>query len=158
MTQQSNPVGAIVVDANIIISIAANELTEPRASAEVARYSALGYEFFVPGVIVSETLYVLCGKLRDGTLSMTGHALAVRKADAFLKRASPPPSGDAALLTRSEYIRGNYSCRHTSDGIYIALAEELSQTRPTVILTFDQDLRNQAMRNAATVTVQVLTI
>jgi hypothetical protein len=39
-----------------------------------------------------------------------------------------------------------------------ALAEELSETRSTVLLTFDQDMPNQAARNAPTVSVHVLTL
>ena len=157
MTPPNSRTGAVVVDANVVISLAANEPTELTASTEIARYSALGYEFFAPGVMVAETLYVLCGKMNDGTLSATDHTLAVRKLDIFLKNVSSAPSGDATLLMRSEAIRGDYSCRRSADGVYIALAEELSQTRPTVLLTFDQDMRNQATRNAPTVTVQVLT-
>lgn len=156
MIRPSSPKGAAVVDANIVISMAANEPTEPKTSAEVVRYSMLGYEFFAPGVIVAETLYVLCVKLSDGSLSVADHALAVRKLDVFIKRVSPPPSGDAALLLRAEALRGSYSCRRSADGFYIALAEELSQTRPTVLLTYDEDMSKQATKNVPSVTVQLL--
>ena len=52
----------------------------------------------------------------------------------------------------------SYGCSRSADGIYVALAEILAQTMPTVILTFDQNMQNQITRNAPTVTVQVLTI
>lgn len=81
MTPPSSLAGAVVIDANVVISMATNEPTEPKVSTEVARYSAMGYEFFAPGVIVAETLYVVCIKLSNGALSATDHALAVRKLD-----------------------------------------------------------------------------
>lgn len=145
-----------MVDANVVISMAANEPTEPHTSAEVARYSTLGYEFFAPGVIVAETLYVLCGKLSGGSLSATDHTLAIRKLDVFLKSVSPPPSGDAALLLRAEAIRGSYTCRRSADGIYIALAEELSTTRPTILMTLDEGMKKQAATHAPSVMVQAI--
>jgi predicted nucleic acid-binding protein len=68
----------------------------------------------------------------------------------------PPPSGDAALIARAEQIRNGYGCSHSADGIYIALAEELSQSGATELLTFDTDLPKQAARNAPTVKVNLL--
>ncbi len=158
MTPKSNQPGAVVVDANIALSIAANEPSQPMISGEIEAYSQRGFEFFSPGVLVTETLYVLCGKLNDGTLSSSDHALAIKKLDLFLKNVSHSPGGDAKLLLRAEAIRGNYTCRRSADGIYIALAEELALVRPTVLLTLDADMYRQAGKNARSVDVRLLTI
>jgi len=60
------------------------------------------------------------------------------------------------LIARAEEIRGGYSCRRSADGLYIALAEELSQSVPTELLTFDEDLPKQAAKNAPAVKVNLL--
>lgn len=153
----SSLTGAIVTDASFAIAICAKETgTEQIALAELRRYTALAYEFFAPGVLVSETLYVLCGKAADGTLKPTDHAQAVLDLETFLASISSPPHGDATLVERAEAIRGGYSCRRSADGFYIALAEQLTQTRPTTLLTFDKELPKQAARHAPSVTVKVL--
>jgi len=69
----------------------------------------------------------------------------------------PHSNGEIALVLRAEAIRGLNSCRRSADGLYMTLAEELAQTRPTVLLTFDEDMAKQAARNAPTVTVELLT-
>ena len=68
----------------------------------------------------------------------------------------PPPNGEASLIHRAEQIGSGYGCSRSADGLYIALAEELTATRPTILLTFDQGLPNQAAANAPTVTVKGL--
>lgn len=68
----------------------------------------------------------------------------------------PPPRGDASLITRAEEVRSGYGCSRSADGIYIALAEELARQGPTNLLTFDQDLENQAKQNAPTVSVHLI--
>lgn len=149
--------GAAVVDASVAISVSAKEdATEARANAALAHYTALGYEFFAPGVIVSETLYVLCGNLQTGGLTTVTPAQAVQDFDTFMGFILPPPNGDGALVLRAEAIRGSYTCRRSADGIYVALAEQLAAVRPTILLTFDQDMSKQAARNAPTVNVRLL--
>ena len=59
-------------------------------------------------------------------------------------------------MARAEAIRAGYSCRRSADGIYIALAEQLTAVMPTTLLTFDQDMKSQAAKNAPTVTVVTL--
>ena len=66
--------------------------------------------------------------------------------------------GEGSLVLRAEEIRGSYSCRRSADGVYIALAEELTVIKPTVLLTFDEDMVKQALKNAPTVSVHLLTI
>ncbi len=109
-----------------------------------------------PGVIVAETLYVLCGKKTSGSLSLPDYATAVATFDRIMASVLPPPNGDASLIRRAEQIGNGYGCIRSADGIYIALAEELTASRPTELLTFDQGCPNQAAANAPTVIVKVL--
>jgi len=154
----SNP-GALVIDANVAIALAAKETDkELKALAELVRYAQLGYVWYAPGVIIAETLYILCGKRQRGELSVADYATAIAGFHTTMTTISPPPNGDRSLIARAEQIADSYGCSRSADGIYIALAEELSQTRSTVLLTFDQGMTNQAARNAPTVVIQVLTV
>ena len=149
--------GAVVIDANVAIALAAHEAgRDAIATAEIAQYVALGYVLYAPGTIIAETLYALCNKLNNGVLTLTSHAAAIRNFHRSMKDIEPPPSGEAALVLRAEQIRAGYGCSRSADGIYIALADELSQTMPTVLLTFDQDLPKQAVRHAPGVSVKLL--
>lgn len=155
----SLPVGAVVIDANVAIAISSKEAgREPQANAELLRYSTAGYLFYAPGAIVAETLYILCGKLQQGALTVPEHAHAILTFETLMMNILPPPDGEVSLVRRAEAIRTSYGCSRSADGIYVALAEVLAQSMPTVILTFDQNMQNQITRNAPTVTVQVLTI
>ncbi len=156
-TPPSSPPPAVVLDASIAVAVTAKEATEPKVSAEINRYLAGGYEFFAPGVIVAETLYVLCGKLEnEKTLSPADHSKAVLGFHKLMGLLLPPPDGEISLVLRAEAIRGSYTCRRSADGLYIALAEWLTQTRPTVLLTLDVDMPKQAAKNAPTVKVQLI--
>ncbi len=56
-TLPSSKSPAIVLDASVAVSVTAKEAaTEAKASAAINGYLAGGYEFFAPGVIVSELL------------------------------------------------------------------------------------------------------
>jgi predicted nucleic acid-binding protein len=158
MISPGNPLSALVLDASVAVAVAAREADkEPKASAEIVSYSGGGYEFFAPGVLVAETLYVLCKKLENGVLTAADHSQAVQDFHIFMSGVLPSPFGDGALALRAEAVRGGYTCRRSADGIYIALAEALATTRPTVLLTFDEDMSRQAAKNAPTVTVHLLT-
>lgn len=151
--------GALVIDANVTIALAANETGRVSAAlTQIAHYSQAGYLLFAPGVIIAETLYILCGKRQRGELSNADYATAVLGFQTLMTNIHPPPNGDRSLIANAEQIGSSYGCSRSADGIYIALAEELSQSRPTILLTFDQGMPNQAIRNAPNVTVQVLTI
>src|SRR5579862_3837684 len=151
--------GALIIDANVTIALAAKETgREAKAIAEMSCYSLLGYVWYAPGVIVAETLYILCGKKDRGELSLADYATAVLGFQKTMTSTHPPPNGDRTLIARAEQIGNGYGCSRSADGIYIALAEEFTQTRPTVLLTFDQGMPNQAAKNAPMVTVQVLTL
>ena len=150
--------GAVVLDANAAISISAKEATtQANAKATLLRYTNAGYLFYAPGVIVSETLYALCKQEGNSLVTLAEYALAVSDFDALMGRIQPPPSGDASLVHRASQICDGYGASRSADAIYIALAEELSQTYTTRLMTFDRDLPKQAARNASAVTVHLLT-
>src|SRR5690349_12418032 len=100
---------AIVLDASISVSVASKEAaTEPRASAEINRYSEAGYTFSAPGVIIAEKVYVLCGRLQDGTLSAADHIQPINDFYTMMRSILPPPQGEPSLILRAEAIRGSY--------------------------------------------------
>lgn len=149
--------GAVVLDASVVIALASGEVgRDAIATAEIARYGSMGYQLFAPGVIIAETLYVLCGKHKSGSLSPTDYATAVAVFQRTMATVQPPPNGDVALIQRAEQISNGYGCSRSADGIYIALAEELQKSMPTIILTFDQHMPGQAASKAPSVTVQLL--
>lgn len=152
-----NSISAVVIDATIAVAISAKEAgREQRAIVELGGYSVGGSLFYAPGVLAAESIYVLCGKERAGTLSPSDYAQAITDLETLMRGFLPPPNGEGALLRRAAAIRSGYGCSRSSDGIYLALAEELAQTRPTRLLTLDTGLPNQAARNAPTVNVHLL--
>jgi predicted nucleic acid-binding protein len=151
--------GAVVIDASVVVAICAKEARrEPVALAELSQYSSQGYEFYAPGVLVSETLYVLCGKEQNGTLTTADYQQAIIELDSIATGLLPPPEGEGALVIRSAAIRVGYGCSRSADSIYIALAETLAQKRQTVLITFDQGIPKHAATNAPTVIVKVLKV
>ena len=153
----ANPSGAVVLDANVLVALCAQEQDKfILAETTFNDYFLRGWQFYAPGVLLSETLYVLCGKLQNGTLTPTTHTQAIGLLQNYLTDISSPPSGDFSLATRAEAIRQSYGCSRSADGLYIALAEELAQQSPTELLTFDQGMVNQAAKNAPAVKVNLL--
>jgi predicted nucleic acid-binding protein len=153
----SNPPAALVIDANVLIAVCSVEAgRDAIATAQLAQYTSLGFDWYAPGVIVGETLYALCGKLNSGTLGAASHAIAIQTLHTMMDSVLPPPHGDKSLILRAEQIRNGYGCSRSADAIYLALAEQLSQTMPTTLLTFDQGVPNQVARNAPTVVVHLL--
>ena len=146
----------VVVDASVVVAMVAWEHGNNRARRVLSLYSESKAQFFAPSVIISETLLALCRKLQEGVINVKQHSQALLEFRDFLNATSPSPSGDFALMERAEAIRYGYTCRRTTDSIYLALAEELSQTGTTVLLTFDDEIKKQAARNAPTVRVRVL--
>ena len=150
--------GVVVVDANVAVAIVSNEARrEAEATRALSAYAMQGYELFAPGAIVTETLYALCQKFQAGLLSAVEHVAAVNRFEVFMGILQPPPGGDAMLIRRGYEICDGYGCSRSADAVYIALAEQLLRTRPTVLLTFDQGVPNQVSKNAPTVTVRLLT-
>ncbi len=163
MTPSNNPSavakGVVVIDANVLIGICAREQDKlVTAEAALLDYSTRGWLFHAPGVIVAEVLYILCGKLQGGQLDPAAHQEAVESFQDQMKAILPPPRGDASLIARAEEIRHSYGCSHSADGLYIALAEGISQTVTTELLTFDEGMSKQAAKNAPTVKVNLLPI
>jgi predicted nucleic acid-binding protein len=153
---KSNP-PHLTIDANVLIALCSNEIDKYAiAHKELTQYAQAGYQFYAPGVIVAESLYVLCKKLEDNSLSPGDHAAAVADLSAYMGMILPPPNGDSSLVTRAEQIRQGYGCSRSADGLYIALTEELTAKGVTEILTFDAGMENQAKTNAPTVKVRTL--
>ena len=149
--------GAVVIDANVLIAVCAKEQNlHVQAEAALNDYATRGWLFYAPGVVVAETLYILCRKLQAGTLTTSEHDKAIKSFQVHMQGILPSPRGDASLITRAEEVRSGYGCSRSADGIYIALAEDLSKTGPTKLLTFDQDLENQVKQNAPTVSVHLI--
>jgi predicted nucleic acid-binding protein len=148
---------SVVVDASVAIALCAKEPgNHPKAKAYLDTQTGSGSKFFAPGVLVAEVLYVYCKKLTNGALTAAEHTQAVQAFDAFMAGVSPPPNGDKSLIVRAEQIRSGYACPRSADGIYLALAEELTKAGVTEIVTFDGDMEKQAKKNAGTVKVVVL--
>jgi predicted nucleic acid-binding protein len=157
MATAGTPPTLIAVDANFIIGFCAREPDKHAiARAELARFATDGAQVYAPGVLVSESLFVLCKKLERGDLNATEYAAAVRSLAALMRAIEPPPNGEASLITRAEQIRHGRSCLRTTDAIYIALAEELARIGTAELVTFDHGLRSQANAEAPTVTVRLL--
>ncbi len=158
MTPTTNP-PAIVIDSNVLIGICAKEKDKHQtAETAVEDYLTKGYEFFAPNVIVSEVIFVLCQKLSNGLLIQTEYDKAIESFKNYLSFIIFTPNGKADLVDRAiETIRG-YGCSRSSDGLYIALAEEVSKNYDTKLLTFDKGIINQVAKNAPTVKVHLLPI
>jgi predicted nucleic acid-binding protein len=148
---------SITIDASVAIAFCAREPgNHVKAKAYLDYHSKNGSQFFAPGVLIAEALYVFCKQLADGRLTATEHAQAVQSLEVFMAAVLPPPKGDKSLIVRAEELRAGYACPRSADGIYLALAEELTKTGPAEIVTFDDDMEKQAKKNAPTVKVTVL--
>ncbi len=149
---------SVVLDANVAIAFCAREPgSYAKAKAELEQYAKDGWNFFAPGVLSAEALFVFCKKLAAGTLTASEQAQAVQSLVTLLQGVLPPPNGEASLIQRAEQIRGTYNCKRSSDAIYLALAEELTTAGPAEIVTFDDDIEKQAKANAPSVRVKLLT-
>ncbi len=156
MNQVRSP-DVAVIDANVLIGICAKEAEKvANATAALNEYSAQGTIFYAPGVSVSECLFILCNKLQKGVLTEAEHQRAIQYLKASMGLIFPAPQGEAVLITRAHEIQSGYSCRHSTDSIYLALAEELARTNTVELLNFDQGPEQQAAKNAPTVKVRLL--
>jgi predicted nucleic acid-binding protein len=154
----------VTLDASVVIAICINELNRAaKAIAELAKYSAAGCELYAPGTIVQESLFVFCKLATDpkippgSRLSSAERLQAIRAFITLMANVKQTPNGDFSLIQGTVDIHGSYSCLRTSDSIYLALAEELARYGDAEIVTFDQDMENQARANAPTVVVKTLT-
>ena len=96
-------------------------------------YTEAGCRFYVPGAIISEVLFVLCRKLAQGILTANEHQKAIQSFLTYSQTLRSSPHGDMALIARADQLRGVADCRSAADGLYIALAEELSKIDSTVL-------------------------
>jgi predicted nucleic acid-binding protein len=151
-----NSAGAVVIDANVLVSICAQEPTSQTAENALNDYAAKNWEFFAPGAILTEGLFILCRKLHDGDLTATQHQDAVDAFNDYMQDIQPSPLGDIGFILRAEAIRKGYSCLHSADTFYLALTEALAQNSAAELLTFDKRLVNVAASNAPTVKVNLL--
>lgn len=119
----------VVMDASTMIALCAKEpFRYASAKAEVENYARAGSLFYAPDVIVSEALYALRRKLTGGALTNTEHAQAVQSLHIRMSAILPPPGGEASLIFRADQLCAGYGASRSADALYIALAEELSQT------------------------------
>ncbi|MEP7338721.1 MAG: hypothetical protein ABI977_13370 [Acidobacteriota bacterium] len=128
----------------------------PIAEDALDDYAAKNWAFYAPGAILTETLFILCRKQQDGSLTEAEHAEAVETFNDYMQGIRPSPQGDIRLILRNEEIRKGYSCLHSADAFYIALAEELAQSGPAEFLTFDKRAVNVVASNAPSVKVNLL--
>jgi predicted nucleic acid-binding protein len=153
----SNP-PAVTLDAAFVIAYCAKEPgRHVKADAQLKHYASNGWQFFAPGVLIAEALFVFCRKLAAGQLTPAEHTQAVQSLETLMRAVLPTPNGDSSLIARAEQIRATYGCSRSADGIYLALAEELAKTRMAEIVTFDAGMENQAKKNCPTVNVKLLT-
>jgi predicted nucleic acid-binding protein len=154
---QPSSAGAVVIDANILISLCTKEPhTFTQANAAFNDYAQKGWTFHAPNVIVAEALFVFCRKLQDGQLSESEHAESIEFLIDYMALITVPASGDASLLPRAEDVRSGYGCARSADGLYIAQAEELAKQFSVEILTLDDGYVNQVAKNATSVKVNFL--
>ena len=74
-----------VVDANVLIAIAAKESgTHKDAEVRFKKYSQDGWIFFAPNVIVAEVLFALCQKLSGGLLTQAEYNSAIQTFKEYL--------------------------------------------------------------------------
>lgn len=155
---QSNKVDAVVIDANVLIGICTKETKEPTARTALADYITRKWKFYAPNAIIPEFLHIACKKLDDGQLTEIQYEKAIEDFNDYMAVILTTPNGDTALIKRASEIRTGYGCSRTSDAIYIALAEELSQNGSVELLTFDVGMVNQVAKNAPSVTVNLLPV
>jgi len=149
--------GSLVVDANVVIAISAKEVGRAsKAQEEINAFASVGYLLYAPGVFVAETQFALCRKFADGQLSAADYSRPLANFEMLAPAILPPPAGDVSLISRAQAISSGYGCSRSADALYIALAESLAATLPTVLLTFDADLPKQAASHAPTLTVKLL--
>jgi predicted nucleic acid-binding protein len=148
---------SVTLDASFIIGYCAKEPRRyAKARAELARYARGGGAFFAPGVAVSESLFVFCRKLQEGSLTAAEHTQALLSFGALMQAVQPPPGGEFSLIPRAEQIRATYGCSRSADSIYLALVEKLTSFGNAEIVTFDSRMSNQAKKNAPSVRVNFL--
>ncbi|MBX9581971.1 MAG: PIN domain-containing protein [Gemmataceae bacterium] len=147
MATPSNPTAA-VLDASAAVAYAAREPGRfGHVASHLAANNATGRDSYAPGLIVGETLHVLCKKLARGELDATTHAAAVVDLIDLMNGVRPPPGGEAGLIAPAARLGGGYTCAKSNDSLYLALAERLVAAGEVVeVVTFDDDQAKWAER------------
>ncbi|MGH9427272.1 MAG: type II toxin-antitoxin system VapC family toxin [Terriglobia bacterium] len=114
--------GAVVIDANVLVSICAKEPSCQTAEDALNDYAVKNWAFYAPGAILTEVLFTLCRKHQDGSLTEAEHEEAVETFNDYMQGVRPSPQGDVRFILRNEEIRKSYSCLHSADAFYLALA------------------------------------
>jgi predicted nucleic acid-binding protein len=149
---------AIVLDANAVIAFCTKEAGRyEKIKAYFEYHTSGGSLFYAPGVMIAESLYVFCRKLTESKITQSDHSIAVRALELLVENILPPLDGESTLIAPAERIRASLGCSHSADGLYIALAEQMTKSGTAEIVTFDQGLQKQASANAPLVKVTVLT-
>ncbi len=156
--QSSNALGAVVVDVNILLAICTKELKEQTARAAIADYATANWQFYAPGLIAGEFLFIACQKLQLGALTKASYDNAVEDFKDYMTIISPPPGGEASLIVRAKEIQSGYGCSRSADCMYVALTEELAKSGAAELLTFDGGMVNQAAKNAPKVKINLLPV
>lgn len=156
MSQPNNP-DAVVVDANILISLCIKEPTTfTKAYTAFNNYGKNGWDFYAPNVIIAEVLYVLCLKLQTSLVTRAKYDEAVEFFKDYMSLISTPTGGDASLIQRAKEIQSGYGCSRSADSLYIALTEALASGGAAELLTLDAGFVNQAAKNAPSIKVNLL--
>src|SRR5262249_41079752 len=92
---------------------------------------------------------------QDGLLTEAEHEKAVKTFSDYMQGVRPSPQGDIRFILRNEEIRKGYSCLHSADAYYIALAEDLAKSLPAEFLTFDRRVINVIANKARSVKVNL---
>jgi predicted nucleic acid-binding protein len=137
---------AVVVDANVFIALCAKEPSQSTAEQALTDYATRGFSFHVPHAVIAEVLYVLCVKRANGLLTAIAYEEAIQNFQDQMAAMILPPQSDAAFIQRATEMQQGYGCSHSTDCLYLALAEELGARSPTELLTFDKGFINQAAK------------
>lgn len=157
-SETTNPV-SVVIDASVVIALCAKEADKiESAETKLLAYSKSGCDFYAPGVLIAECLFVFCRKLQAGELSPEDHGAAVGALEVLMSSIKPPPVLDASLVKRAEHFRGGLGCARSADGIYLAYAEALGKSAGVAIVTFDQSMKTQAASHGLGESVVVLPV
>lgn len=84
-----NNSGAVVIDANLLISICAKEPNQQTAENALADYAASGWVFYAPGAILTEVPFVLCKKRQDGLLTEVKYREAIEAFNDYMQTILP---------------------------------------------------------------------
>ena len=157
MMPASQP-SSVTIDANILIALCAKEVDKyDTADAELTRATLGPGLYFMCRASSWPSACMSCARnVRITLFHPMKHAAAVSDLGTYMGMILPPPQGEQSLIARAEQIRSGYGCSRSSDGLYLALTEELAGAGPAELLTFDSGLESQAKATAPSVVVRLL--